>query len=377
MTLNEQCLKSVDNKVIKIDIDINELKIALEEKAIMAEPLSRAVENANKIMVVSTALINDEVYNYISNVCGDKLKTIVGKDIPEQYKDKVLNIDYHKIEDFEFFGANAGRSPILFHKSIYDHDLIITVSGTYFNPLGGYASPMTTLFTSLSAAKSTASVLQNALYDSVNRMLDLSSGTTIRNPIFKSMREGIITAGRVMDHFAINITYDYTYADIRGQIFAGDLLLSQIEAQNIITKRYMKEGNNVGLDGLRIEINSYKNIIYLISIIEVVCRRIKVGGRLLVVVNDLDSFGNEVFHKILNETSLTDIINNMTEYNYVESFFAYILKYYTSLFNIAITSNDSINKYMIQAGLNPIEDKEYDNFLKNCSLKETVINVGN
>ena len=375
MLLNGQCLRSVDNKILKVDTDTETLKEAVENNAFMTDSFTEVVKNAKNIMLITTALINDNIYEYIDSVCGGKLKTIIGMDVPNKYKDKVMEIDYHNIDDFEFFGANAGRAPVLFHKSIYDHDLIITVSGVFLCPVGGYAGTISTLFTSLSAAKSTASVLQNALNDSVNRMTQLHSGVTIRNPVYESMREGIITAGRVMNHFAINITHDYRFADIRGQIYAGDLLISQIEAQNKITAFYTRETEKPSLDGLRIEINYFQNIIYLISIIEVVCRKVKLGGRLLVVVDDIDTFGNDIFKEILNTSSLQDIINNMNEYNYMESFFAYILKYYASIFHIGITSDEKINKDLIQAGLNPIEESDYDDFLKNCNLKETVVNV--
>ena len=55
------------------------------------------------------------------------------------------------INDYVFFGACAGRAPMLVNKNIYDYDLVISASSVIMNAYSGFLGSITTLFNAVTA----------------------------------------------------------------------------------------------------------------------------------------------------------------------------------------------------------------------------------
>ena len=83
----------------------------------------------------------------------------------------------------------------------------------------------------------------------------------------------------------------------------------------------------------------------------------------------MQSFGNNIFQEIFNKNTLAEIADAVDETNYMESFYAFILKYYTLNYHIALPYNEKLNPVLRQAGLNPLKEDEMQNFLSNCNNK--------
>lgn len=259
---------------------------------------------------------------------------------------------------------------MLLHKKVREYDLVVVISSVILNAFGGYLGSTTTLFTNTVAAKTIAQVIKYALQDisHTGSYSKITSGTTIRNPIYESIREGLVTAGKAVNAFAVNIVSDYVYEDnINHSVFSGDIFISQIEVQNVITSYYNKLIPPALYDCIKINVKYCDNVVYFISLIEAACKRLMKGGRLLVCADNMKSFGNEKFQECFYNNTLEEMASNVNEENYMESFYSFILKYYTLNYHIAVTSNDELNKSYIQAGLNPLKEGEYGSFLANCS----------
>ena len=56
----------------------------------------------------------------------------------------------------------------------------------------------------------------------------------------------------------------------------------------------------------------------------------------------------------------------------MESFYAFILKYYTLNYHIALPANEKLNAAFIQAGLNPLSSNDLCKFLESCSNKGVI-----
>ena len=368
MILNGQCLRLVDNSLKCINVNIADIEKSINEP-FMAEPLKSQINDANNILFITSPDISESVYEYFLKLCSGKKVHMAGFFIPEKYKEYEVIFNKSNANEYDFFGAAAGRAAMLVHKSIKDYDLIIVISSVILNTFGGFLGSISTLFTNITAAKTIMQVLKYALQDivSTSSFSKLFSGVTIRNPIYESMREGLVTAGKAVHGFAVNIVSDYKYEDeIKHPVFSGDVFISQIEAQNIISSFYNKLKPATLYDGIKLNIKCYNNVIYMISLIESACKMLLKGGRLLINIDDMKSFGNKTFQECFYNNTLEEIVSSINEDNYMEVFFSFILKYYTLNYHIALPFNEDLNDKLIQAGLNPLKDDEYNNFLANC-----------
>ena len=368
MILNGQCLRLVDNSLKCINVNIADIEKSINEP-FMAEPLKSQINDANNILFITSPDISESVYEYFLKLCSGKKVHMAGFFIPEKYKEYEVIFNKSNANEYDFFGAAAGRAAMLVHKSIKDYDLIIVISSVILNTFGGFLGSISTLFTNITADKTIMQVLKYALQDivSTSSFSKLFSGVTIRNPIYESMREGLVTAGKAVHSFAVNIVSDYKYEDeIKHPVFSGDVFISQIEAQNIISSFYNKLKPATLYDGIKLNINCYNNVIYMISLIESACKMLLKGGRLLINIDDMKSFGNKTFQECFYNNTLEEIVSSINEDNYMEVFFSFILKYYTLNYHIALPFNEDLNDKLIQAGLNPLKDDEYNNFLANC-----------
>ena len=368
MILNGQCLRLVDNSLKCINVNIADIEKSINEP-FMAEPLKSQINDANNILFITSPDISESVYEYFLKLCSGKKVHMAGFFIPEKYKEYEVIFNKSNANEYDFFGAAAGRAAMLVHKSIKDYDLIIVISSVILNTFGGFLGSISTLFTNITADKTIMQVLKYALQDivSTSSFSKLFSGVTIRNPIYESMREGLVTAGKAVHGFAVNIVSDYKYEDeIKHPVFSGDVFISQIEAQNIISSFYNKLKPATLYDGIKLNIKCYNNVIYMISLIESACKMLLKGGRLLINIDDMKSFGNKTFQECFYNNTLEEIVSSINEDNYMEVFFSFILKYYTLNYHIALPFNEDLNDKLIQAGLNPLKDDEYNNFLANC-----------
>ncbi len=368
MILNGQCLRLVDNSLKCINVNIDDIEKSINEP-FMAEPLKSQINDANNILFITSPDISESVYEYFLKLCSGKKVHMAGFFIPEKYKEYEVIFNKSNADEYDFFGAAAGRAAMLVHKSIKDYDLIIVISSVILNTFGGFLGSVSTLFTNITADKTIMQVLKYALQDivSTGSFSKLFSGVTIRNPIYESMREGLVTAGKAVHGFAVNIVSDYKYEDeIKHPVFSGDVFISQIEAQNIISSFYNKLKPATLYDGIKLNIKCYNNVIYMISLIESACKMLLKGGRLLINIDDMKSFGNKTFQECFYNNTLEEIVSSINEDNYMEVFFSFILKYYTLNYHIALPFNEDLNDKLIQAGLNPLKDDEYNNFLANC-----------
>lgn len=368
MILNGQCLRLVDNSLKCINVNIDDIEKSINEP-FMAEPLKSQINDANNILFITSPDISESVYEYFLKLCSGKKVHMAGFFIPEKYKEYEVIFNKSNANEYDFFGAAAGRAAMLVHKSIKDYDLIIVISSVILNTFGGFLGSISTLFTNITADKTIMQVLKYALQDivSTSSFSKLFSGVTIRNPIYESMREGLVTAGKAVHGFAVNIVSDYKYEDeIKHPVFSGDVFISQIEAQNIISSFYNKLKPATLYDGIKLNIKCYNNVIYMISLIESACKMLLKGGRLLINIDDMKSFGNKTFQECFYNNTLEEIVSSINEDNYMEVFFSFILKYYTLNYHIALPFNEDLNDKLIQAGLNPLKDDEYNNFLANC-----------
>ena len=368
MILNGQCLRLVDNSLKCINVNIDDIEKSINEP-FMAEPLKSQINDANNILFIISPDISESVYEYFLKLCSGKKVHMAGFFIPEKYKEYEVIFNKSNANEYDFFGAAAGRAAMLVHKSIKDYDLIIVISSVILNTFGGFLGSVSTLFTNITADKTIMQVLKYALQDivSTSSFSKLFSGVTIRNPIYESMREGLVTAGKAVHSFAVNIVSDYKHKDeIKHPVFSGDVFISQIEAQNIISSFYNKLKPATLYDGIKLNIKCYNNVIYMISLIESACKMLLKGGRLLINIDDMKSFGNKTFQECFYNNTLEEIVSSINEDNYMEVFFSFILKYYTLNYHIALPFNEDLNDKLIQAGLNPLKDDEYNNFLANC-----------
>ena len=368
MILNGQCLRLVDNSLKCINVNIADIEKSINEP-FMAEPLKSQINDANNILFITSPDISESVYEYFLKLCSGKKVHMAGFFIPEKYKEYEVIFNKSNANEYDFFGAAAGRAAMLVHKSIKDYDLIIVISSVILNTFGGFLGSISTLFTNITADKTIMQVLKYALQDivSTGSFSKLFSGVTIRNPIYESMREGLVTAGKAVHGFAVNIVSDYKHKDeIKHPVFSGDVFISQIEAQNIISSFYNKLKPATLYDGIKLNIKCYNNVIYMISLIESACKMLLKGGRLLINIDDMKSFGNKTFQECFYNNTLEEIVSSINEDNYMEVFFSFILKYYTLNYHIALPFNEDLNDKLIQAGLNPLKDDEYNNFLANC-----------
>lgn len=369
MILNGQCLRLADNSVKYLDISIDDIKNSVKQP-LMSDELETLINKSSNILFIISPDINNKVYEYFISLAKDKKINIISSSIPEEYKQYEIVFDKYNYDDYEFFGAAAGRAAMLLHKKVREYDLVVVISSVILNAFGGYLGSTTTLFTNTVAAKTISQVIKYALQDisHTGSYSKITSGTTIRNPIYESIREGLVTAGKAVNAFAVNIVSDYVYEDnINHSVFSGDIFISQIEAQNVITSYYNKLIPPALYDGIKINVKYCDNVVYFISLIEAACKRLMKGGRLLVCADNMKSFGNEKFQECFYNNTLEEMASNVNEENYMESFYSFILKYYTLNYHIAVTSNDELNKSYIQAGLNPLKEGEYDSFLANCS----------
>lgn len=373
MILNGQCLRLADEPVNTINTDINCIINAAENNPLMSENLSSLIKESSSVLFIASPDINIEIYDYIANLCINKNFAVISDNIPVKYMQYQTIFNQGNVEDYVFFGACAGRAPMLVNKSIYNYDLVITASSVIMNAYAGFLGSVTTLFNAVTAPKTVAAVIKYALQDSLYNVQKLSSGLTIRNPVYESIREGLITAGKAIHSFSINIPVDYrNITALHKDVFAGDTFISQIEAQNILLDRQKSQTVPSLFDGLKISMQCYNNVVYFISLVEDACKKITKGGRLLINIHDMQSFGNKVFQEIFYHNTLSEIADNVDESNYMESFYAFILKYYTLNYNIALPANEKLNTAFIQAGLNPLSDDELNQFLDGCSNKGVI-----
>lgn len=369
MILNGQCLRLGDNSVKCLDVSIDDIKNSIKQP-FMAEELENLIDKSSNILFIISPDINAEVYEYFISLTKNKKINIISSNIPEQYKQYEIIFDNSNYNDYEFFGAAAGRAAMLLHKKVREYDLVVVISSVILNTFGGYLGSVTTLFTNTVSAKTMAQVIKYALQDIAytGSYSKLISGTTIRNPIYESIREGLVTAGKAINAYAVNIVSDYMHEnDIHHSVFSGDIFISQIEAQNIITSYYNKLIPSKLYDGIKLNAKCYNNVVHLISLIETACKSLMKGGRLLVCIDDMKSFGNKKFQECFFYNTLEETASNVNEENYMEAFYSFILKYYTLNYHIGITYNEELNENLIQAGLNPVKKEDYADFLANCN----------
>ena len=373
MILNGQCLRLADNPIKTINTDINCVINAAENNPLMSESLSKLVKESSSILFIASPDINTAIYDYIADLCQGKNFAVISDNIPVKYMQYQTIFNQSLVDDYVFFGACAGRAPMLVNKNIYDYDLVISASSVIMNAYAGFLGSITTLFNAVTAPKTVAAVIKYAMQDSLYNVHKLSSGLTIRNPVYESIREGLITAGKAIHSFSINIPIDYKHIDnVYKEVFAGDTFISQIEAQNLILDKQKAQTAPYLYDGLEIAMQCYNNVFYFITLVEDACKKLLKGGRLLIDIDDMHSFGNKVYQEIFYHTTLSDIADHGNDNNYMESFYAFILKYYTLNYHIALPENEKLNTAFIQAGLNPLNNDELSKFLDSCSKKGAI-----
>lgn len=373
MILNGQCLRLADKPIKTVKIDLKDIVNAVENSPLMSESLSNLIKESSSILFIASPDMSIEIYDYIKNLCSGKKFSVISDNIPMQYMQYQTIFNQSIVDDYVFFGACAGRAPMLVNKNIYDYDLVIIASSVIMNSFAGFLGSVTTLFNAVTAPKTAAAVVKYALQDSLYNVQKLSSGLTIRNPVYESIREGLITAGKAIHSFSINIPVNYKNIDnIHSDVFAGDTFISQIEAQNILLNQQKAQTMPYLYDGLEYTMQCYNNIVYFITLVEDACKKITKGGRLLINIDDMQSFGNKIFQEIFYHNTLSDIADNVNENNYMESFYAFILKYYTLNYHIALPANEKLNAAFIQAGLNPLSSNDLCKFLESCSNKGVI-----
>lgn len=362
MNLSEQCQKSADNTY---KITEKDFLLEVNENAVMTEPLNKTAENYNKILIIADDNINEEIYDYLFNLLKDKIKGIISNNIPEKYSSLKISVDDRLVSDYIFLGASAGRAPVLINKIVSDYDLIIPVSKFYPDNFGAYHSALTTLFSSLYAEKTKFSCISNLLIDHKDNISYFMPDVVTGNKLFEYIRSSVITASRLMFNFAINIAEAYNKP---AKIFAGDMFLSQIEAS-----KYIKNEDEYNeLEGLTINISNKCDYKKLVTIISHSCNMLKKGGRLLLNCS-INDFGSGLFNELFYKNTLDDIINEINNTNYIEVFYAFILKYFTLNYHIVINADtDKFNNKFIQSGLNVLNQDELNNFFKGISQHKTV-----
>lgn len=357
MNLNEQCQKSVDS-LYKITEE--EFLLQVNDNAVMMEPLAKIAQTHNNILIIADDNISEEIYDYLFNLLKDKIKAVISNNIPEKFSSLKVSIDNRLVSDYIFLGASAGRAPVLINKIVSDYDLIIPVSKFYPDNFGAYHSALTTLFSSLYAEKTKFSCISNLLIDHKDNISYFMPDIITGNKLFEYIRSSVITASRLMFNFAINIAESYNKP---AKIFAGDMFLSQIEASKYIKN----EDENNELEGLTINISNKCDYKKLVTVISIGCSMLKKGGRLQLNCSITD-FGPDLFNELFYKNTLDDIINEINNSNYIEVFYAFILKYFALNYHIVINdSKDEFNNNFIQAGLNVLNQDELNNFFKSVS----------
>lgn len=362
MNSNEQCQKSADNSY---KITEKEFLTQVNENAVMTEPLIKTAENSKNILIIADDSVNEDIYIYLFNMLGDKIKGIISNNIPEKYKNLKISLDDRLVSDYVFLGASAGRAPVLINKTVSDYDLIIPVSKFYPDNFGAYHSALTTLFSSVYAEKTKFSCVSNVLIDNRDDISCFIPDIITGNKLFEYIRSSVITASRLMFNFAINIAES---SNKQAKIFAGDMFLSQIEASKYIKNQ--EEYSN--LEGLTINLSYKCDYKKLITAVSMGCSMLKKGGRLLINCTVYD-FGTDSFNELFYKNTLDDIINEINNDNYIDVFYAFILKYYTLNYHIVINNdNAEFSNKFIQSGLNVLNKDELNKFFQSVTLHKSI-----
>lgn len=358
MISNGQCLKSGDRKLRISGSVMDRILDCADNAPIMEASLSDNIENAKNIMIIADCVIDVPAWDKLADICGSKLKYIISGGIPEKYDKFKLVIDKNSGSGFKYFGANAGIAPILLHESIFECDLIIVLSGFKPDTFGNLRDALSSLYISLSHSKSLSEVIKNALSESLANDDKENFGFQIGDFLYKSIREAVITAGKYLKTFAVNISM----ADSGNmQIFCGDIFMSRMEA----LKYGAADDTEETYDGAELHI-SCGCISDFVSEIERACRKIVKGGRLAVIPENTAFFGNYYFKQAFQCNSLYDMAYSVNQENHIEIFYAFILKYCALNRHISMVCDEAIAKDVIQAGLNPIRKEDCADFLKNC-----------
>ena len=194
MILNGQCLRLADKPVKRINIDIESIIDAAENNPLMSENIKELVKKSDNILLITSSDICEEVYDYIFSICSGKNIAVISDNIPLKYMQYQTIFNHGNIEDYLFFGASAGRAPMLVNKNINNYDLVIVISTVMMNAYGGFLGSITTLFNAITAPKTGAAVVKNALQDSLYNIQKIACCLTIRIPVYECIREGLITA---------------------------------------------------------------------------------------------------------------------------------------------------------------------------------------
>ncbi len=156
MILNGQCLRLADKPIKTINTDINCVINAVENNPLMSESLSSLIKESSSILFIASPDINIEIYDYTKDLCHGKKFAVISDNIPSKYMQYQAVFNQSDINDYVFFGACAGRAPMLVNKNIYDYDLVISASSVIMNAYSGFLGSITTLFNAVTAPKTVA-----------------------------------------------------------------------------------------------------------------------------------------------------------------------------------------------------------------------------
>lgn len=363
------------SKIPDIDMSVGDILSIAETDASLSPPLSHIIIEANRVLVVSGFGVSSALLEAVLEKCGDKLGGIIvfedGLLVNEKYSDKIITLNPSNFEDYKYFGVTNGKTPILLHKCVLEHDAGIVLSGIHYDGLSGFAGAPSLVFPGLAAEKSADALLLKGLaFDLVAKTDLCRSGITKNNPLDKEIKEAIVTSSAGMVWFGINLlskngkTYGAT---------CGDLLLSYVLAQKIYDEYNAFEVDKL-FDGMVLEISG-KNLQKSISVIEAVTGGLMKGGRLLIKAPHMDVFGSGSFRNFFDMTSIEDIYKNMvSKAGFNDPYDASVLKKICMNYHVSIESKlDSGD--VIQSGLNPLAEGGGEKFLQNCSNTGKIIDA--
>lgn len=355
------------SKIPDLDMSVGDILNVAETDANLSPSLSHVIMEANKVLVVAGFGVSHALLDAVLERCGEKLGGIVifeeGLSVAEKYLDKIIILNPSNFEDYKYFGVTNGKTPILLHKCILEHDAGVVLSETAYDGLSGFTGAPNLVFPGLAAEKSSDALLLKGLAFDLAAKTDLCrSGVTKNNPIDKEIKEAVVTSSAGMVWFGINLlskkgkTYGVT---------TGDLLLSYVLAQKIYDEYCAFEIDKL-FDGMALEISG-NNLQKSVSIIETATEGLMKGGRLLISAPDMNVFGSNSFRKFFDMTTLEDIYKNIgSEAGFNHPYDASVLKRICMNYHVSIESKLDKGD-VIQCGLNPLAEGDSENFLKNCS----------
>lgn len=361
------------SKTPSLNMDAAEILNVAETSAELSPPLSLVIADAERVLVVAGAGVERKLLEGVFQKCGDKLGKVVvfgEASFGEEYFDKILEPDPSVIDDYKYFGATNGKTPILLHNEILNHDAAIVLGEISYDGLSGFSGGPNLIFPMLSPEKSSVRLFSLGLdFEKRCKRENCNAGHTSDNPIDSDIKEAIVTSSSGMNWFGINILKGRkgVYAAT-----AGDLLFSYVSAQKIFDE-YNLIAIDEPFDGIILEISA-ENLLDCLSLIESALGGLIKGGRMLICADNMNEFGPSDFRSFFNETSLENIFDKIGENSFSNPYGAFLLKKACSQYHIAIDA-PLAREDLIQCGLNPLKKEAAGDFFKNCSNVGKIFNA--